>query len=77
MLADGQDVVLLTMNEQWLCTLGCMMLSSLWHGGHELGPVDMCVVRTLLLGVDVVIRLPLFLRHRCWIGQECKWMTIQ
>ena len=63
------------MNMQRLSTQG--QLASLRYGDIELGPLTAYVVPTLPFKVDVVLGLPLVLRHGCWIGRMANRVTVK
>jgi ribonuclease HI len=68
-VAHGPELRLETMTGQRFKTHGWVELRSLCSANMELGPVRAYVVPTLPFGVDVVIGLPLLLRHGCWFGK--------
>ena len=71
------DLQLETMNMQHLSTQGQLQLASLRYGDIELGPLTAYVVPTLPFKVDVVLGLPLVLRHGCWIGKVANHVTVK
>ncbi|MCH9663309.1 MAG: aspartyl protease family protein [Gammaproteobacteria bacterium] len=73
----GNELQLETMNMQRLPTQGQLQLTSLRCGDIELGPVTAYVVPSLPFKVDIVLGLPLVLRHGCWIGKVANRVTIQ
>ena len=74
---QGNDLQLETMNMQRLSTQGQLQLTSLRYGDIELGPLTAYVVPTLPFKVDVVLGLPLVLRHGCWIGKVANRVTVK
>ena len=74
---QGNDLQLETMNMQRLATQGQLQLTSLRYGDIELGPLTAYVVPTLPFKVDVVLGLPLVLRHGCWIGKVANRVTVK
>ena len=65
---NRHDAPLITMSSQKLKTKGWVRIGSLRHGSTELGPTEAKVVETLSFDVDVIIGLPIMLRHGLWIG---------
>ena len=56
-------------NGQMIATQGRVNFESVICDGVELGSLEAHVVPCLPCGVQVVIGLPLMLRHGCWIGE--------